>query len=174
MTDLDGTVHDSLSSFVENELDGSWNGRREREAVSLYVMGHLLRRVEDSGFLNCPTQVGIEVPVPQLSEDVSTALTGRDGSKRQVTKDIVVWPRPRMTCWDQDGEPTVAPAAILEWKFAYPRIYEPDLEWLRQYSLVHSEFTGYAVTGNPPGAAFLLTCTRVAAGAVEPEWLHVK
>jgi hypothetical protein len=160
-------------SFVESELDGSWNGRREREAVSLFVTGHLLSCVDNSGYLRSATQVGIEVPVPQLSEDVSTALTGRESSKRQVTKDIVIWPRPRMTCWDQDGLPTVPPAAVLEWKFGSPGIYKPDLEWLRQYSFAYPDFVGYAVTGNRPGAAFRLTCTRVAAGAFESEWLHI-
>lgn len=173
MTQLDNILHRTLLSFAAEALDGSWTGRREREAVSLFVFGHLLREVNPMGFLRDPAQIGIEFPVPQLDVVKVTAISGRTGSKLQVCKDVVIWSKPRMTCWDSKGCPTVAPSAILEWKFNAPAVYGPDVAWLQSFSATHSGFVGYAITANPPGGRFKLSCTRVEEGEIEPEWLFL-
>jgi len=64
MTQIDDIVRRALVSFATQDLNGSWTGRREREAVSLFVFGHLLREVDPTGFLCDPAQIGIEYPVP--------------------------------------------------------------------------------------------------------------
>ena len=170
MTGLDDIIRRALSSFAAEALDGSWNGRREREAVSLFVFGHLLRHVGPSSFLHDPTQIGIEVPVPQVVIETNESNARGSARKLQVCKDVVIWPRPRMTCWDSEGKATVAPAAILEWKFNFPYNYHPDLVWLKEFSIVYPGFIGYSVTANPPGRDFKLSCIRIADGDGEV-WL---
>lgn len=173
MSRLDAIVSLSLRAFADEVLDGSWSGRREREAVSLFVFGFLLREVTGNGYLRDATQIGIECPVPQLESKAANTVSGRASSKEQVCKDVVIWPEPRMTCWDAAGNPTVPPAAVLEWKFGLPKIHEPDVEWLRAYSLEHPGFVGYAVSANQSGGPFRLNCTRVEVGEAQREWLLV-
>jgi len=166
--DLDSIIQRALTSFARESLAGDWRGRREREAVSLFAFGYLLRDVRAEGILYDPAQITIEFPVPQV--------TGRDAGaaspKSQVCKDLVIWSRPGMTCWDDAGKPTVPPAAILEWKFGVPTMHEPDVEWLEAFTARFPETTGYAVVANRPGGAFLLECVRVTRGVAEREWLQ--
>ncbi len=166
---MDDIIRRSLTSFAAEALASDWRGRREREAVSLFAFGHLLREVRAEGALYDPAQITIEFPVPQV--------TGRDGvpasTKSQVCKDLVIWSHPGMTCWDEAGKPTVPPAAILEWKFGLPTVYEPDVEWLQAFTKLYPETVGYAITANRPGGGLLLECVRVAEGVAEREWLRV-
>lgn len=166
---MDDIIRRSLTSFAEEALAGDWRGRREREAVSLFAFGFLLREANAGGTLHDPAQITIEFPVPQVTE--------RDGAwastKSQVCKDLVIWPRPAMTCWDDEGKPSVPPAAILEWKFGVPTVHEPDVEWLQTFTARYPETTGYAIAANRPGSAFLIDCVTVANGVVEREWQRV-
>lgn len=173
MKELDGIIRRSLSSFVTDLRDRSWRVQREREAVSQYVFGHLLKEIRDGGWLSDSAQISIEYPVPQLPSEQAKKISGRRGSKGQVCKDVVLWPKPRTTCWDELGNPTVAPSAILEWKFGKSGIYEPDAKWLEDFSVIYPGFVGYAVAVNRPGAEFLLMCMRVSGGVREPDWLHI-
>lgn len=159
-----------MVSFAQNTLAGSWRGRREREAVSQFAFGHLLQEVAADRFLSHPAQIAIEFPVPQV--DAGDAQQDRV-CKAQVCKDLVIWPEPGMTCWDAEGLPTVPPAAILEWKFGAAAVHEPDIEWLRMFTLRFPSTTGYAITANRPGAPFLLDCVRIERGAVVREWLRL-
>jgi hypothetical protein len=40
-----------------------------------------------------------------------------------------------MTCWDQDGAPTIAHLGILEWEADRAEIHQPDVEWLSAFTL---------------------------------------
>lgn len=166
---MDVVVRRSLISFAHETLASDWRGRREREAVSLFAFRHLLREVRADGVLHDPAQITIEFPVPQV--------TGRSDAsapaKSQVCKDLVIWSHPEMTCWDEAGKPTVPPAAILEWKFGVPTVYEPDIEWLQAFTKTYPETVGYAITANRPCGVFLLDCARVAEGVAEREWLRL-
>ncbi len=166
---MDDVLRSALTSFAREALAGDWRGRREREAVSLFAFGHLLHEVLAGTALYDPAQITIEFPVPQI--------TGRDGAavsaKSQVCKDLVIWSHPAMTCWDEEGRPTVPPAAILEWKFDLPTVCEPDVEWLQAFTKLYPETVGYAITANRPGGGLLLDCVRVAEGVAEREWLRV-
>jgi len=78
-----------------------------------------------------------------------------------------------MTCWDAFGLATVAPSAILEWKFGASAICEPDVAWLKAFSVEHPGFIGYALTANTPSINFRLSCTRVTAGTAKSQWVHI-
>jgi len=173
MTELDDLIRGSLTTFAHEVLAGVWQGRREREAVSLYAFGYLIRYVRAGSSLHHPAQIGIEFPVPQLPASITTSLSGRADSKNQVCKDLVIWPQPGMACWDEHGEATVAPSVILEWKFGIAKIEMRDVKWLTAYSERYPGFIGYAVTANRPGADFLLRCARVADGKQDLDWLFV-
>ena len=115
-----------------------------------------------------PTQIAIEVAVPQIAGQRS--LTGKVSSKGQVCKDIVIWPGPRMTCWDAAGKPSVPPASIIEWKHNSAATF--DSSWLREFSGLYRNFVGFAVSSSltsPPN--FKLTCTRFVGGRSYEEWL---
>ncbi len=171
MTELDDIIRRALSSFANESLDSDWRGRREREAVSLFVFGHLLPETRPDSVLHDPAQISIEFPVPQV--EVQQALSGRVGSKSQVCKDIVIWPAAAMTCWDDADRATVAPAAILEWKFGVRSVFQPDVDWLQAFSTVYPSCIGYAVAANRPGGPFLVDCARVAKGKAQPDWLRL-
>ncbi len=46
---MDDVLRSALTSFAEEALASDWRGRREREAVSLFKFGHLLREVRVQG-----------------------------------------------------------------------------------------------------------------------------
>lgn len=110
IAELDVTITQALTSLAR-ELSGvGWSGRREREVVSLFCFGHLLRQCKPGGVLYDPTQVAIEVAVPQIPGQRN--LTGSSRSKAQVCKDIVIWPRPGMVTWGPQGKPLWPPSAF--------------------------------------------------------------
>jgi len=96
INNLDEVIRSSLSSLVAGFSANNWTGRREREVVSLFCFGHLLRECRPDSFLHDAAQISIEVAVPQLAGQIGR--TGKSTSKDQVCKDVVIWPRPRMTC----------------------------------------------------------------------------
>lgn len=169
MSALDEPVRSALKAFADDALDGSWSGRREREAVSLFAFGPLLDQISQNGFLEDSSQIGIEIAIPQ----VTVGNEDQKSKKSQVCKDLVIWPEPRMTCWDQNGNPTIVPAAVLEWKFDSNRVSRRDVGWLKAFTSEYENCVGYAVTANPPESEFTLSCTRVTATQEQPEWVYV-
>lgn len=65
---IDDLIRSTLSSLTDELSTVEWTGRREREVISLFCFGHLLRECRPGAFLHDPTQIGIEVAVPQVSE----------------------------------------------------------------------------------------------------------
>jgi hypothetical protein len=104
--EIDNIVRVSLTEFVEDVFRSSWRGR-EREAVSLYVLGFLQEQCRSGRILRDPTQIGIEAAVPS-----SLKLN----PKGRVCKDLVLWREPKMTCWNERWEAVNPPLAIMEWK----------------------------------------------------------
>ena len=169
MVSIDKSIQSALSNFADEELDGSWSGQREREAVSLFAFGALIEQVDTSGVISSSRQIGLEVPVPQVTLDDE----GGSNKKNQVCKDLVIWPKARMTCWDDNQNPTVPPMAIVEWKFDRASIYDADVSWLKAFTKEYSNCIGYAVTANQPCSRFTLSCTRVSANQTRSKWLHI-
>jgi len=171
-TKLDGVVRRSLAGFLDDINASHWTGKREREAISLYVLGHLQYEVDPSGPLRDATQIGIEVPVQQLEPEVQRRISGRRGKpKEDVAKDLVIWPEPRMTTWAKDGVARQVPLAIMEWKLGSLSPFEHDVAWLEEYSRRRARFTGYAVSLAKRGEGFAASVARVYKGARQPGWL---
>jgi hypothetical protein len=170
---FDTMIRSALSSLIEDISSGDWTGRREREVVSLFCIGHLVQHCRPDTFLHDLRQISIEVPVPQVNGQVGR--TGKTSSKTQVCKDVVIWPKPRMTCWDDNGKPTVRPTSIIEWKHNEGDAFAYDVDWLREFSMNSADFVGYAVSTNQRGLhTFRLSCTRVYSGETRAEWLVIK
>lgn len=107
-----------------------WMGR-ENEVVNLFAHEFLPRAAAEHDVLLAPSQVGIEVSVPQV--------TG--SGKRFVRKDLVIWPKPLMTAWT----PVAVPAVIMEWKWDDWNKTRPDIEWLKLFTAKYPSVIGYAV-----------------------------
>lgn len=165
---MDEVVKSALLSFADEALDGSWSGKGEHEAVSLFTFGYLLGEVRGDGPLYDPTQIGIEFRIPNVPK------AGTESFKKKIRKDIVIWPAPRMTCWDGNDEPTEPPSAVLEWKYRKNGMSRYDVEFLKRFTGRYPTATGYAVTANSPGMEFTLSCTRVEEGKAQPQWLFLE
>jgi hypothetical protein len=169
---LDPIVQRALTALAADFM-AKWDGRREREIVSLFCFGPLLKQCSSGSFLYDPTQIGIEVPVPKIKEQ--TKLTGNQTAKNQICKDIVIWPKPGLTCWDLTGKPTVAPASIIEWKHNEKDASVRDVKWLTAFSVDRPDFVGYAVcTHDSSFTDYRLTCCRIANSNIEHRWLLIK
>jgi hypothetical protein len=163
----------SLRRFVRDISRDGWSGRREREAISLYVLGYLKDEVRRGGPLSDITQIAIEAPVPQIAPQKMMKLSGRTGVKGDVAKDLLIWPRPRMTCWNRSGESTESPIAVLEWKFGNSGRQNYDVPWLQEYSKVHPRCVGFAITLSRHARGFGLVATRVSRGKRQERWLAI-
>lgn len=174
ISDIDRIVRSSLIEFVEDVFRSSWKGR-EREAVSLYVLGHLQKQCSEGTILREPTQIGIEAAVPS-SLDLNP--------KGRVCKDLVLWREPKMTCWNERWEAMNPPLSIMEWKaFRLPsskaQIYSQDVAWLKSYSALFSSmfagypFVGYAVALDLLQRNFRLSVARVESSEAMDKWLEL-
>jgi len=99
VTDLDVIIEKSLRSFHSDICSSEWCGR-EREMLSLYVFGHLVKFCHPRTILYDTAQIGIEVAVPQLPPDQE-----HRGRGKTVCKDLVIWPEPKMTMWSIGRQP---------------------------------------------------------------------
>jgi hypothetical protein len=170
---LDSIVEAALRNFFHDISETGWRGR-EREMVSLFAFGHLLQFCGPQNALFDPAQIGIEVAVPQLND--------RRGRKENVCKDLVIWPKPKMTCWDSTKHSRIFPASVLEWKTLNPNDATPgrklklkefntDVDWLMQTSKNLSDFTGFAILIDCGDVHPTLLAARVSRGQVEENWL---
>jgi len=164
ITELNTVIRQSLSEFVGDIFESGWFGR-EREAISLYTFGYLLRYCNKNNFLKDAKQIGIEVAVPQLSVP---------NAKTDVCKDLVIWPKPAMTCWNNLRQHVNYPSAILEWKTNTTVISKRDVEWLSAFSQLAPNFVGYAVSLDLKHRNFRLSCARIYQRKIIYDWLLLK
>jgi hypothetical protein len=154
MDALDDLIRDSLLEFGAFVERTQWRGR-EREAVSLFAFGFLSRKCEPGGPLFDPTQIGLDVAVPQLP--------GPD-RELHVCKDLVIWPHPAGTCWDETGAATRKPLAILEWKARTDRMSNYDEAWLIGFSASSPEFRGLRSLDRSKGTGDQADCVARETG----------
>ncbi len=166
--EIDRLVQRVLTEFREFIVATGWRGR-EREAVSLFAFKHLVPACAPGAVLHDPAQIGIEVPVPQVTA----------GGKSQVAKDLVIWPAPHMTVWGDDGNPSRTPAVVMEWKSAgFPvrsageRRRDRDRAWLRAWTAAHGG-VGYSVGLLFGPDEVRLATDRVVSGSVDLDWLRL-
>lgn len=157
MTEIDTIIRQALKEFTTEVFADSWWGK-EREAISLFAFGHLIKQCRPGGALFDPAQIGIEVRVPKVEGW---------GVKCEVCKDLIIWSRPGATCWSEPHYPM----AILEWKANQPRVYANDVAWLVAFSANRPDFIGYAICLDLQRRNFRLSCTRVQNESVYSEWL---
>ncbi len=118
------------------------------------------------------TQIALDVPVPQIDPDIQRRLSGSLNPKKDVAKDLIIWPEAWMTCW-RDEKSQQYPSAIMEWKFNKRKISSYDVCWLEAFSKGHRDFVGYALSVDKQRRDFALSCTRVYDGKSEAEWLLI-
>ncbi len=109
---LESQLRQAFSEFSRtlSALQEQQSFARERELVTWFTIGALLPQVAEGEVLSDPLQVGIEVACPQRVTDTNRR------KHPDVCKDIVIWPRPYDVTWDEDGLPSHAPLAVIEWK----------------------------------------------------------
>ncbi len=174
-TALDLIVRTALASFFDDFCRVDWYGR-ERDAVNLFVFGHLLTGVAPGSILSDPAQLGIEMPVPQVVEGK------RFKGKKYVCKDVVIWPRPKMTVGNTYKQERIYPLSVMEWKSINRHDgkreidrklaeYLFDIEWLKSTSKGKEDFTGYAVLIRQDGSSRTLNCSRIRSGQSIANWI---
>lgn len=164
---LDTIVAHSLRAFSADVLGCGWRGK-EHDWVNRYTFGYLLKECASGGPFYDPAQLAVEVGVAQPP----------GYAKLAANRDIVIWDRPGMSCWDDDWTPVHHPLAILEWKVHRPKRVNPDLkserEWLRRYTSWQPRPVCYAVEVIWSATQAVLRCTRFHAGTEVPEWLSIR
>jgi hypothetical protein len=132
---------EALFDFEEWLLATGWRGK-ENDCVNLFASKFLFSRIDPAGPIKDPTQICIEVCVPQPRSV---------GIKKAVRKDLVIWSEPHATTWDENWNAVTVPAAIIEWKArrkptTQERLSAYDLQWIRSYLQVYPAFRGYCAT----------------------------
>ncbi len=161
---LDTIIRAAAEEFLRAVCVSHWWGR-EREAISLFAFGYLQRRCTPGSVLFDPTQIAIEACVPG-----PPALN----KKGRVNKDLVIWPKPGMTLWNDNRDASNKPLAVMEWKVfrtgtkpaAFSRY---DLDWLLKVSESDAAFIGYAVWFDLRDHRLALA--RVQKGDADERWL---
>ena len=166
--EFDENIISCLKEFLKDINECKWVGR-ENEAVNTFTLSYLLKKVKEGTTLNNPGQIGIEVAVPQINHESEIKK-----NKKQVRKDLVIWKKPMMTCFDNNKNPVNYPFAILEWKFKgfskhqrnRDKQFESDVNWLKEYSERHG-ILGYAIMVIWTPEKHLLNAVRIFNGEVE-------
>jgi hypothetical protein len=162
---LDRLVRETFTGFSDDLDRCQWWGK-EHDFVNRYAHGFLVPRCSPRSPLKHATQIGIEVGVAQPKRFL----------RKAARKDLVIWPKPWMSCWDESWEPTNHPIAVLEWKVrlnsANLRCDRHDEAWLTAFARSHPDFVGYSVTLNRTRPAAQKMCvSRFHGRDTEHEWL---
>jgi len=162
INELEAIVKRSLTAFTEHVDRTHWYGK-EREMVSYYAFGFLVKECRAGSALFDPAQIAIESRVPQI-----------EGPKRkkQVCKDVCIWSEPGQNCWDADHKSTVAPMLIMEWKYNTSKIFAYDQDWLEQYSFAREDFIGLCVSLDLRKDRIRLNTAVVRNGISTTDWLR--
>jgi len=165
---VDEVVRGSLIAFIEDFTRAEWWGK-EHDCVNRFVHGFLMPQCSSASVLAHPTQIGIEVGVAQ-----PRSLFARSAAR----KDVVIWPEPWMSCWNDRWEPVNYPMVVMEWKAlrtAQPlKCHAHDREWLCGLSKEREDFVGYSVTMNRErGCAERLLVLRFFRGETDEDWLRL-
>lgn len=172
---LDGTIRACLHSIFDEISAAEWRGR-EREIVSRFCFGYLIHSFNSD-------QLGMEVAVPQLSlVELQECKPDTKKHKRDVCKDVVIWPQPKMVTFDHDWEPSYQPLAVIEWTVINPSDskrekkkkeikHRYDQCWLRKKSESVENFVGYAILVDATCSPKELCCARFSSGQVWSDWV---
>ena len=163
---IDALVRDSLEALAADPHVMRWRAK-ENNWVSYFVMKHLLRQCRPDGILSDPAQIGVEVSV----------LQPQGYARKGVRRDIVIWPSPGATCWNDEDVSARQPLTILEWKVhrpGYPnKLVKKEREWLRRYCKENESTVCYAVEVTVTETSTTIDCFRFT-GRDETPWLRLR
>ena len=163
MRTIDATIRAALGEFVADiRRSGLWG--KEREAVSHFAFGFLIRCCAADAELHDPAQIGIEVRVPR-----PPGL----GIKDEITKDLVIWGRPGETCWEAPHQSGRFPLAVMQWKVNEGSVSSDDVAWLVALTTHQPGCHGFALCLDLE-PRLRLRCDRVHRGKIEEEWLTIE
>lgn len=160
--DLERTVAETLASFARTILRTPCYGK-EREAVSYYAFGFLAKACAAGTPLYDPGQLALEGRMPG----------GPMNTKKEVCKDLVIWPAPGANCWTPERQAKHYPLAVMEWKANSAAFFPYDLAHLASLTQQAPGMLGIAVTFDARRKG-LLRAARVVQGVVEEGWLEVR
>ena len=163
---LQGVIGDALRSFAEDLQVSRWRGK-ENDCVNRFAHGHLLPRCGTAPFHH-PTQIGIEVGVPQPPGV---------GERRAARKDLVIWPEPWMCTWSLDWQPTRIPVVVMEWKICHAtkRLTKcaHDRRWVKAFAAWQPTALGLTVIVDLDARKQRLLVGRYYRTEEELSWISV-
>lgn len=159
---LESHLHASLDAFAHAILHTAWYGK-EREAVSHYAFNFLAKAAQTGTAFYDVGQLAMEGRMPG----------GPLNTKKQVCKDLVIWPAPGLNCWNERREAVRYPLAVMEWKANSNTLFAYDLEQLASLTAHVPGMLGVVVTFDAKKKD-VLRAAKVLNGVVEPEWLVVR
>lgn len=166
---LDRLLKKAFPQFVADIRKDGWQGK-ERDCVNRFAMGYLVGACGDHHFLKRPTQIGIEMPVGKPRGV---------GVNKSLPKDLVIWRKPGVTCWDDDWCPKTAPLAVIEWKTSRGtkggQKASHERAWLRAFARSNEKSVGYAVSVKflESDRSCRVTVARFFRDDHIPDWLTV-
>ena len=113
---LEPILQQTLGTFGSQVLTTPWYGK-EREAVSHYAFHFLAKAAQPGTPFYDIGQLAIEGRMPG----------GPLNTKKQVCKDLVIWPEPGANCWNERREAVHYPLAVMEWKANSSTFFAYDL-----------------------------------------------
>ncbi|MDP8245456.1 MAG: hypothetical protein P9L94_15330 [Candidatus Hinthialibacter antarcticus] len=173
INELDSIIQLSLTEMCEFIKGNKWIGR-EGEVISLYVLGLLQHKFKTGTCFNDPTQIGIEVAVKQIDKDGKKKV-----NKDKVNKDLVIWKKPRETCFDNDMKPVKSPISIMEWKVRHHdekyirkkiKDHQKDIDWLIRFSKGKQDFVGYAAYFDLYNSNVSLKVCKIENNSKKEDW----
>ena len=162
LSQIDNIISFSLQNLAKDKHVRNWCAK-ERDWVNYYAHNFLFVQCSSSTVIKHIAQIGIEVSVPQPP----------GYTKPTVPRDIVIWPRAGMTCWNEKWEAIQHPLAIIEWKVH--RIGRRNMKvnhersWLRTYCKWKPSVVAYAIEVNADRPGCPIHCTRFL-NKTEVEW----
>jgi hypothetical protein len=159
-------VDEALKSFAEDLRVSSWRGK-ENDCINRFAHGHLLSHC-GTGVLRHPTQVGIEVGVPQPPG------VGTRGAAR---KDLVIWPEPWMCTWNSEWKPVHIPTVVMEWKICHAKKrltgHKHDQKWIKAFAEWQPAVLGLTVVVDLDARKQRLLVGRYCRAEAEVCWISV-
>lgn len=152
----------SLTSFAHAILRTPWYGK-EREAVSHYAFNFLAKADQPGTSFYDIGQLAMEGRMPG----------GPLNTKKQVCKDLVIWPTPGSNCWDADRRAVHYPLAVMEWKANSAKLFPYDLEHLASLTAHVPGMLGVVVTFDAKRKG-VLRAAKVLNGIVEEGWVELR
>ena len=159
---MEALLRDTLTAFARTILDTPWFGK-EREAVSYYAFGFLAKACRHDSLLFDTGQLAMEGRMPG----------GPLNTKKEVCKDLVIWPTPGSNCWNAERRSVNYPLVVMEWKADSAKFFPYDLEHLASLTTHAPGMLGIVVTFDARKKD-VLRAAKVLNGVVEEEWLVVR